>query len=477
MAKSRLNQPTLNHPLRHVKPDGERFHAVVIGGGFAGASAASALTEAGVAVTLIEERANLGGRTCSFKDGVTKQDVDNGQHLFMGAYRDTRAFLRRLRVENRLRFGKSLRIPFVNKRGHLSILEPRLFSGSMGLAGGLVAFNELTLKDRLSLVWGLSRSRFASVRRVSDLTVSQWLSYLGQTPGARRSFWDPLCLATLNEHPDRAAAAALLIVLKECLFAGGDARSLGYATLSLNRLWSMELGPYLQRSEGRLALRQKATGFQVEDDRVTAVQIFGEDPVKADIFIMAIPLNAAIRIAPQPIAPTLTPLSNHEHSPILAINFWFNTLPFKEPFWGCLDMNLQWIFNRETLWGPTAAGQISAVISAAGSYENRSSTELIAFALADLRRAFPHFKDEPLHASVLWERNATPSPTPDFLKSRPTVQTNLTNFFLAGDWVDVGLPPTIEAAARSGHQAAALALAHLHRTDSVQKKEKECAPC
>jgi uncharacterized protein with NAD-binding domain and iron-sulfur cluster len=80
---------------------------VVIGGGFAGASAASALTEAGVAVTLIEERANLGGRTCSFKDGVTKQDVDNGQHLFMGAYRDTRAFLRRLRVENRLRFGQN----------------------------------------------------------------------------------------------------------------------------------------------------------------------------------------------------------------------------------------------------------------------------------------------------------------------------------------------------------------------------------
>jgi monoamine oxidase len=63
---------------------------VVVGGGFAGASAASALAEAGVAVTLIEERATLGGRTCSFKDGVTKQDVDNGQHLLLGAYRETR---------------------------------------------------------------------------------------------------------------------------------------------------------------------------------------------------------------------------------------------------------------------------------------------------------------------------------------------------------------------------------------------------
>jgi squalene-associated FAD-dependent desaturase len=477
MVETRRKQPTFNNTAHSEDSGGERFHAVVIGGGFAGASAASALAEAGVAVTLIEERATLGGRTSSFKDGVTKQDVDNGQHLLMGAYRDTRTFLRRLRVENRIRFSKSLRIPFINRLGKKSILEPRLFSGNIGLAGGVVFFSELTVKDRLSLLWGLTRSRIASTRRVSDLTVSQWLSYLGQTPGARRAFWDPLCLATLNEHTDQAAAASLLIVLKDCLFAKGDSRSLGYATLSLNRLWSMELGPYLQRAEGRLALRQKATGFNVEGNRVTSVGIYGDEPVKADIFILATSLHAALRIIPVPLSAAMAPLINHPHSPIVAINFWFKKTPFQEPLIGLLDLNLQWVFNRETLWGPTASGQISAVISAANSYENRSSTELIEMAREDLRRAFPNFKEEPFHASVLWERHATPTPTPLFHRSRPKVQTSLTNFFLAGDWVDVGLPPTIEAATRSGHQAAALALAHLTPSGSARHEAKECVPC
>jgi uncharacterized protein with NAD-binding domain and iron-sulfur cluster len=47
----------------------------------------------------------------------------------------------------------------------------------------------------------------------------------------------------------------------------------------------------------------------------------------------------------------------------------------------------------------------------------------------------------------------------------------LENFFLAGDWVNVGLPPTIETACRSGHRAAALACAYL------SNRTKETAPC
>ena len=95
--------------------------------------------------------------------------------------------------------------------------------------------------------------------------------------------------------------------------------------------------------------------------------------------------------------------------------------------------------------------------------------------MADLRRVFPAFREEPTHTSVIWEHHATPSPTPLFFRSRPTVHTALKNFYLAGDWVDEGLPPTIEAAARSGHHAAALALAHLREGALVPAKE--LTPC
>jgi len=37
---------------------------------------------------------------------------------------------------------------------------------------------------------------------------------------------------------------------------------------------------------------------------------------------------------------------------------------------------------------------------------------------------------------------------------RPATTTPLRNFYLAGDWIDTGLPGTIESAVLSGHRAA-----------------------
>jgi hypothetical protein len=169
-------------------------------------------------------------------------------------------------------------------------------------------------------------------------------------------------------------------------------------------------------------------------------------------------MGEALTLLPAPLASLRQSLREQGTSPIAAVNFWFHAPPFREKMVGFLDMDIQWAFNRETLWGPTAAGQLSVVISAAQNYEGLTSNEMIALALGDLRRAFPDFKEEPRHATVTWERHATPRPTPAFYRARPTVETPLENFFLAGDWVNVGLPPTIETACRSGHRAAALAL-------------------
>jgi hypothetical protein len=355
-------------------------------------------------------------------------------------------------------------------------LKPVIFPGALGLLAGVLGFQELGWKDRLSLLWGLARARLAREVRLREKTVAGWLADLRQTPGARRAFWDPLCYATLNERPDRAGAAFLWTVLHDGLFQGGRSRALGHAKVPLGRLWGVELGAYLKRQEGLVAARQKATGFRWEGKRATAVQVEGESDMGADAFILATDLPTAAAIAPDPVRSAFLSLASHDHAPIAAVNFWFSRSPFPQAFVGLLDMDLQWIYNREFLWGSGVVGQVSAVISAARNLESRSSEELIALALADLRRAFPDFKEEPLHAGVRWERRATPSPTPLFYSERPGVETPLSNFFLAGDWVNAGLPPTIEAACRSGHRAAALALAAL-REPAAARSAREAVPC
>ncbi|MFJ6997253.1 FAD-dependent oxidoreductase, partial [Streptomyces sp. NPDC003090] len=81
-------------------------HAVVVGGGLAGVTAALRLADAGVRVTLLEGRPRLGGLAFSFRRGDLT--VDNGQHVYMRCCTAYRWFLDRVGgtdlapVQNRL---------------------------------------------------------------------------------------------------------------------------------------------------------------------------------------------------------------------------------------------------------------------------------------------------------------------------------------------------------------------------------------
>jgi hydroxysqualene dehydroxylase len=70
----------------------------------------------------------------------------------------------------------------------------------------------------------------------------------------------------------------------------------------------------------------------------------------------------------------------------------------------------------------------------------------------------PTFRQPPLrHSLVLRERRATFSLRPGG-PPRPSTLTPVAGLILAGDWIDTGLPATIESAVVSGHRAAAAAL-------------------
>ena len=74
--------------------DVTKYDAIVIGAGFAGLSAATRLAKKGARVLVLEARARLGGRATAFEDRETGELVDNGQHVLLGCYTETFAFLK-----------------------------------------------------------------------------------------------------------------------------------------------------------------------------------------------------------------------------------------------------------------------------------------------------------------------------------------------------------------------------------------------
>src|SRR5689334_11392878 len=95
---------------------------IVIGGGFAGLSAATALAERGVRVLVLEARPSLGGRATAFTDPATGERVDNGQHVLIGAYHETFALLRRLGTEGDVFLQDDLSIEVIDRDGRRSRL-------------------------------------------------------------------------------------------------------------------------------------------------------------------------------------------------------------------------------------------------------------------------------------------------------------------------------------------------------------------
>ena len=85
---------------------------------------------------------------------------------------------------------------------------------------------------------------------------------------------------------------------------------------------------------------------------------------------------------------------------------------------------------------------------------------ILDIVINDLHAMIPASREAKVVKSlVLKEKNATIAPDLRSLELRPTAKTPIANFFLAGDWIQTGLPATIESAVISGRAAAASVIA------------------
>jgi len=76
-----------------------RHDVVVVGAGFAGVAAATALAERGARVLVLETRQRPDGRAYSWTDPKTGEIQDNGQHVLGAFYDETLRLLQRIGTE------------------------------------------------------------------------------------------------------------------------------------------------------------------------------------------------------------------------------------------------------------------------------------------------------------------------------------------------------------------------------------------
>jgi squalene-associated FAD-dependent desaturase len=438
----------------------------VIGAGFAGLSAAVRLAGSGARVLVLEARSRLGGRATAFDDRESGELVDNGQHVMLGCYVETLVFMSRIGALGNVRVESNLSVTMIDRAGVKTRLTCPAVPAPLHLVAGLFEWDALGWTDRLAslrMAGPLRRARRELMPGARELaaspgeTVEAWLIRNGQTARIREMLWEPLALAALNQPIGQAAAPVFARVLAEMFGPDPRLSAILLPAKSLHLMYAEPAREFIERHGGTV---RTGAAAKLAIDGHLQVEASG-DSWNPDAVIAAVPWFALRELVANPPAGLDSLLRSADamtSSPIVTVNLWFDRPALDEPFVGLPGRAMQWVFDKRNLLGG-GASHLSLVSSGAAPIVAMSNPDLIAMALRELAEAIPSVREARLvRGSVVREPRATFSLAPG-QPARPPVQTPVPGLFLAGDWIDTGLPATIESAVRAGHRAAEFACA------------------
>jgi zeta-carotene desaturase len=475
-------------------PTSSQPTVAVAGGGLAGLAAACALSDAGFRVTLFEKRPFLGGRASSWEHPGTGEVVDNCQHVLFRVCTNLIEFYQRIGVADQIRWYDEM--TFIEPGGRTSVMKSSPLPAPLHTAPSFLNFSFLTAADKFAIARALVP---LTLREQPDTGQSfqHWLDQHGQTKQAIARFWRPILVSALSEELDLISISAAAQVVRESMKSPA-ARHMGVPTVPLTDLYN-RAGDYIRALGGVLHFRQPVETFTADASQVR-VQLRSqkqkeeqeENPQAAfDYLIVALPFDGLDRVLPDApeSAPIREQLTHFETAPITGIHLWFDRQISDLDHAVLLDRTIQWMFHksrlqnrdrrRPALQGPISVNEtngalapasneagsyIELVVSSSKSLIDKSKSEIVDLALAEVREFFPAARQANLvKSTVIKELHATYSPRPGIDAHRPTSVTAWPRVFLAGDWTATGWPATMEGAVRSGYLAAeALARAAGH---------------
>ncbi|MET7605737.1 hydroxysqualene dehydroxylase HpnE [Streptomyces avermitilis] len=462
----------MSDATRPERPDAEASGrperaAVVVGGGLAGITAALALADAGVRVTLLEGRPRLGGLAFSFQRGALT--VDNGQHVYLRCCTAYRWFLDRIDAASLAPLQDRLDVPVLDAEGkpgrRLGRIGRTALPVPLHLAKSLATYPHLSLAERARV------GRAALALKGLDLAdpaldtqnFGSWLAAHGQSARAIEALWDLVGVATLNAVAGDSSLGLAAMVFKTGLLSDPGAADIGWARVPLGELHDTLARKALDSVGVRTEVRTRVTSISHNENGRWSVQVPGET-LHADAVVLAVPQREAHELLPEGALDAPERLLEIGTAPILNVHVVYDRQVLSRPFFAALGSPVQWVFDRTEASGLREGQYLALSQSAAQDEIDEPVSVLRERYLPELERLLPATRGAQVKDFfVTRERTATFAPTPGVGRLRPGARTKAPGLCLAGAWTATGWPATMESAVRSGVSAAGAALNALGR--------------
>jgi squalene-associated FAD-dependent desaturase len=491
----------------------------IAGGGLAGLAAACALSDTGFRVTLFEKRPFLGGRASSWEHPGTGEVVDNCQHVLFRLCTNLLEFYHRIGVADQIRWYDQMTFiepggrTSVMKSSPLPAplhTAPSFFNfpflnaaDKLAIARALVPLTLTAQRDN-----GKSFQEWLDQHGQTQNAIHRfWNPILVSALSEELNLISVSAAAQVVRESMKSPAAREMgvptVPLTDLYNKAGD-----YIRARGGELHFREPieGFTANASRVQLQVRKREQNPQPEGAPPLSLHSLQDQGGDFDFLVLALPFDALDKILPESpeSAPLREQLSHFETAPITGIHLWFDRQISELDHAVLLDRTIQWMFHKSRLQpmrkqGSSAEGAIPAerrenaahgvsrgydgrndsapegrqntgvsgssspeggsyielVVSSSKSLIDKSRSEIVDLALAEVREFFPAARQATLvKSAVIKEVNATYSPRPGIDAHRPTSITKWPRVFLAGDWTATGWPATMEGAVRSGYLAA-----------------------
>jgi squalene-associated FAD-dependent desaturase len=429
---------------------------VVVGAGWSGLACAVELVRLGHRPIVLDAAPAAGGRARSVVHelGAAPLPLDNGQHLLLGAYRDTLALLRTVGVDPAAVLARR---PFELAYPDGWRLAAWRAPAPWHLALGILGAHGLDARARWALVRWTQRQRARRWHLAGDHPASEL--FAGLPAALVRRLWRPLCLAALNVELEEASARVLLAVLRDSLGATAAASELLLPRTDLSALLPDAAARWLQAHGAELRLHTPVLGLAFDPVARGAPALrLRAGSLRAGAVVLALPpARAAALLAggPPALAACAAELARVPAAPICTTYLRYPPQTrLARPYYTLLDDPEQghygqWVFDRGA-FDPRLAGVLAVVVSGAGPHLELGREALGARIAGQLASCLG--LAAPLAHYTLADRQATIVPAVGL--ERPSVALPAPGLYLAGDAARSPYPSTLEGSVRSGLLAA-----------------------
>lgn len=470
----------LTKKLMALKGKGESKTVAIIGGGLSGLSCAKYLVDAGHKPIVLEARDCLGGKVSAWKD-KDGDWIETGLHIFFGAYPNMMNIFSELDIEDRLQWKRHQMIFAMQELpGEFTTFDflegiPAPFNFALSI---LLNQKMLTLPEKLQTAPALlpmlvEGQKFIDLQ--DELSVFNFMEKYGMPDRINTEVFIAMAKALDFIDLEKLSMTVVLTAMNRFL---NETDGLQMAFIDGNQTERLcePMKQYIEERGGQVLLNQPLASIETnEDGSVKCFKMRDGKEIVADEYVSSVPCDIMKRILPRAWStdPFFRQIDELEGIPVINIHLWFdrkllnvNHLCFsRSPLLSvyadmstcCKEYEDEDKSMLELVFAPC-----SPIAGGGVNWMGKSDEEIVAATMKELERLFPTEIGEDLpdggakllkHAVVKVPRSVYAA-VPGRNKFRPSQETPIKNFTLAGDWTSQKFLGSMEGAILGGKLAA-----------------------